>query len=60
MTTSPQVLQAETIEDLQRKYFKARDLKLEDAREQRKLKRQQAYEKTGSSGFPGSSLTHAA
>jgi transposase InsO family protein len=40
--------------------FKARDLKLEDAREQRKLKRQQAYEKTGSSGFPGSSLTHAA
>ena len=40
--------------------FKARDLKLEAAREQRKLKRQRAYEKTGSSGFPGSSLTHAA
>jgi putative transposase len=40
--------------------FKARDLKLEAAREQRKLKRQQAYEKTGSYGVPGSSLTHAA
>ncbi len=40
--------------------FKIRDRKLEDAREQRKLKRQQAYKKTGSSGFPGSSLTHAA
>ena len=40
--------------------FKIRDRKLEDAREQRKLKRQQAYDKIGSSGFPGSSLTHAA
>jgi len=40
--------------------FKERDRKLEEARNQRKLKRQQAYEKTDSSGFPGSSLTHAA
>jgi putative transposase len=40
--------------------FKERDRKLEDARRQRQLKRQQAYEKTGGSGFPGSSLTHAA
>jgi len=40
--------------------FKTRDRKLEDAREQRKLKRQLAYKKTGCSGFPGSSLTHAA
>ena len=40
--------------------FKARDLKLEDAREQRKLKRQLAYKKIGSSGFHRSSLTHAA
>jgi putative transposase len=40
--------------------FKTRDRKLEDAREQRKLKRHLAYKKTGCSGFPGSSLTHAA
>lgn len=40
--------------------FKERDRKLEYAREQRKLKRQLAYKKIGSSGFPGSSLTHAA
>lgn len=40
--------------------FKERDRKLEDARRQRQQKRQQAYEKTDGSGFPGSSLTHAA
>lgn len=32
--------------------FTTRDRKLEDAREKRKLKRQQAYKKTGSPGFP--------
>jgi len=40
--------------------FKERDRKLEDARNQRKIKRQQTYEETGGSGFSGSSLTHAA
>lgn len=40
--------------------FKERDQKLEDARKQRQMKRQQSYEETSCSGFPGSSLTHAA
>jgi len=33
---------------------------LEDAMRQRQLKRQQVYDKPGSSWLPGSSLTHAA
>jgi len=39
--------------------FSEHDRKLEEARDQRKLKRQQVYEQTGGSGLPGSSLTHA-
>lgn len=40
--------------------FKERDRKLEYARRQRQIKRQQTYEKKGNSGFPGRPLTHAA
>lgn len=40
--------------------FKERDRKLEDARNKRKVKRQRSYQNKGGSGFPGSSLTHAA
>ena len=40
--------------------FRERDRKLEAARDQRKIKRQQAYEKTTGLGDVSSSLTHAA
>ena len=40
--------------------FKERDRKLEYARRQRQIKRQQTYEKKGNFGFPGRPLTHAA
>jgi transposase InsO family protein len=40
--------------------FKERDRKLEYARRQRQIKRQQTYEKKGNSRFPGRPLTHAA
>jgi putative transposase len=51
---------ADKLNGREKDIFSERDRKLEDARRQRQLKRQQAYEKTASSGFPGSSLTHAA
>ena len=40
--------------------FKERDQKLEAAREQRKIKRQQAYQKNGSSGVSGYPVTQTA
>jgi putative transposase len=40
--------------------FRERDRKLEEARQQRKIKRQQVYNNSDGSGTPGSSLTHAA
>lgn len=40
--------------------FKERDQKLEAARGQRKIKRQQVYQTNGSSGVPGYPLTQTA
>ena len=51
---------ADKLNGKDKEIFKERDQKLEAAREQRKIKRQQAYQKNGSSGVSGYPVTQTA
>jgi putative transposase len=51
---------ADKLNGKDKEIFKERDRKLEEAREQRKIKRRKLYDNPDGSGIPGSSLTHAA
>ena len=51
---------ADKLNGKDKEIFKERDQKLEAAREQRKIKRQQAYQKNGSSGVSGYPVTQSA